>query len=167
MSAPFALAAQRKLPLHQRVLPLLAASLARVLAKTTPARLQAVLTTVRRGARPATATEALAVRDAVVSVSLRCAGQGCLQRSIATALLCRARGVWPTWCTGVRTQPFAAHAWVEADDQLIGEPHPKGHYRPILTVPPIGGTQRSWLIRPRDQKRPVSAPANVPRSGSR
>jgi hypothetical protein len=23
------------------------------------------------------------------------------------------RGVWPTWCTGVRTPPFSAHAWVE------------------------------------------------------
>ncbi|MEU6180649.1 lasso peptide biosynthesis B2 protein [Streptomyces coeruleorubidus] len=67
---------------------------------------------------------------------LRCAGQHCLQRSIATALLCRFRGVWPTWCTGVRTQPFAAHAWVEAEDQLIGESYPKGHYRPLLTIGP-------------------------------
>ncbi|EQD88249.1 transglutaminase superfamily protein [Saccharopolyspora erythraea NRRL 2338] len=92
---------------------------------------------------PATAGQASAAREQVVSVSLRCAGQGCLQRSIATALLCRARGTRPTWCTGVRTQPFAAHAWVEAEGRLIGEPHPKGHYTP-LTVPPTaaGATGR-------------------------
>ncbi len=92
---------------------------------------------VRGGAAPATAAQALLARRAVVAVSLRCAGQGCLQRSIATALLCRLRGVWPTWCTGVRTDPFAAHAWVEVDGQPVGEPHPKGHYAPLLTIPPV------------------------------
>jgi Transglutaminase-like superfamily len=137
MSAPTALPRRNRLPLHHRVLPLLAVGVARVLATTKPARLRAVLEFARQGAAPATADQASAARDAVVSVSLRCAaGQGCLQRSIATALLCRARGVWPTWCTGVRTQPFAAHAWVEVDNQLIGEPVPEGYYKPMFSVPP-------------------------------
>jgi hypothetical protein len=65
-----------------------------------------------------------------------CAGEGCLQRSLATALLCRLRGSWPTWCTGVRTMPFGAHAWVEADGVPVDEPDPPGHYRPVITVPP-------------------------------
>ncbi|WP_341867974.1 lasso peptide biosynthesis B2 protein [Amycolatopsis circi] len=60
-----------------------------------------------------------------------------LQRSIAAALLCRLRGSWPTWCTGVRTSPFAAHAWIEADGRAIGEPYPDGHYAPMLSVPPV------------------------------
>jgi hypothetical protein len=71
-----------------------------------------------------------------VAVSVLCAGEGCLQRSLATALLCRLRGTWPTWCTGVRTMPFSAHAWVEADGEPVDEPHPAGHYRPVITVPP-------------------------------
>ncbi|MEU6264647.1 lasso peptide biosynthesis B2 protein [Saccharopolyspora shandongensis] len=103
--------------------------------RTSPARLRRVMEIACRDAPPATAKQALAARD--VSVSLRCAGQGRLQRSIATALLCRFRGSWPTWCTGVRTQPFAAHAWIDADSQLIGEPHPKSHYRPLLATGPI------------------------------
>ncbi|GAA1018682.1 MULTISPECIES: lasso peptide biosynthesis B2 protein [Amycolatopsis] len=136
MTAPVALAARARLPLHRRPLPLLAVALARPLARLRPARLRRVLEFARRGARPAAADEALAARTNVVSVSLRCAGQGCLQRSIAAALLCRLRGSWPTWCTGVRTSPFAAHAWIEADGRAVGEPYPDGHYAPLLSVPP-------------------------------
>ncbi|MFD5271094.1 lasso peptide biosynthesis B2 protein [Streptomyces sp. NPDC058335] len=137
MSMPVALAERRRLPPHRRVLPLLAVAVARPLAKVRPARLRAVLEFARRGAAPATAVQALRAREEVVSVSLRCAGQGCLQRSIATALLCRARGAWPTWCTGVRTHPFAAHAWVEAEDRLVGEGYPKGHYKTLMSIPPV------------------------------
>ncbi|ANP54699.1 hypothetical protein J2Z21_001670 [Streptomyces griseochromogenes] len=134
MSIPAALARRDRLPPHRRVLPLLAVAVARILSGLTPARLRAVLEFARRGAAPATAEQAGAARAAVVAVSLRCAGQACLQRSVATALLCRARGTWPTWCTGVRTNPFSAHAWVEVGGVPIGEPHPPGHYRPLLTV---------------------------------
>ncbi|GHE38183.1 hypothetical protein GCM10018785_04770 [Streptomyces longispororuber] len=137
MSAPVALAARDRLPVRRRPLPLLAVAAARVLARAKPARVRKVLEAVRRGARPATADEALAARKDVVSVSLRCAGQACLQRSIAAALLCRARGTWPTWCTGVRTSPFEAHAWIEVAGRPVGEPHPAGHYRTLLAVAPL------------------------------
>ncbi|MFG3114262.1 lasso peptide biosynthesis B2 protein [Streptomyces sp. NPDC048197] len=125
---------------------------ARLLAKANPARLRRILEFARRGARPATADQALAAREAVVSVSLRCAGQGCLQRSLATALLCRLRGAWPTWCTGVRTHPFAAHAWVEAEGHPVGEPHPKGHFKPLIAVPPSHrqGSSRAPPVRDSD-----------------
>ncbi|PJJ03408.1 transglutaminase superfamily protein [Streptomyces sp. 2333.5] len=139
MSQSMALDQRARLPLLRRLLPLLAVGAARPLARLKPARLRAVLEFARRGAAPADAGQAQRARDQVVAVSLRCAGQNCLQRSLATALLCRARGVWPTWCTGVRTHPFAAHAWVEAEGRLIGEPHPEGYYKPLLTVPPRTG----------------------------
>ncbi|WP_443072538.1 lasso peptide biosynthesis B2 protein [Streptomyces sp. RPT161] len=54
----------------------------------------------------------------------------------ASALLCRLGGTWPTWCTGVRTTPFRAHAWVEVGGVPIGEPVPAGYYTPTLKVPP-------------------------------
>ncbi len=136
MSVPVTLEHQHRLPPHQRILALLAVGLARPLARLRPRQLRTVLELARRGARPATAGQALVARQAVVSVSLRCAGKGCLQRSIAAALYCRAHGAWPTWCTGVRTTPFEAHAWIQVNDQPIGEPYPAGHYRPILTIPP-------------------------------
>ncbi|MGW4793689.1 lasso peptide biosynthesis B2 protein [Nonomuraea sp. MG754425] len=110
-------------------------AVAHVLARRPPARIRDVLVLARRGARPATAAQAEAARAAVVSVSLSCAGEGCLPRSIAAALLCRWWfGTWPTWRTGVRLHPFSAHAWIEAEGRPIGEP--AGGYQATITVPP-------------------------------
>ncbi|WP_419998134.1 lasso peptide biosynthesis B2 protein [Streptomyces boninensis] len=137
MSAPLALPERGSLPLHRRIAPLLAVGAARILASVKPVRLRRVLELLRRGARPTTQERALEARQAVVAVSLRCAGQGCLQRSIAAALLCRLHGEWPTWSTGVRTSPFEAHAWIEAEGRAVGEPVPVEHYHPLLRVPPV------------------------------
>ncbi|MGH3869778.1 MAG: lasso peptide biosynthesis B2 protein [Pseudonocardiaceae bacterium] len=136
MSVPIVLEHQHRLPAHHRVLPLLAVGAARLLITLRPRRLRRVLEFARRGAQPATVQQAHTARQAVVAVSLRCAGKGCLQRSIAAALHCRAHGSWPTWCTGVRTNPFTAHAWIQVGDQPIGELHPAGHYRALITIPP-------------------------------
>ncbi|WP_174501725.1 lasso peptide biosynthesis B2 protein [Streptacidiphilus neutrinimicus] len=123
-----------RLALWRRPLPLLAVGAARLLARVKPARLRRILEFARRGAAAATAEQAAVAREQVVAVSMRCAGNNCLQRSIAAALLCRLRGSWPTWCTGVRTHPFAAHAWIQVDGEPIGEPHPAGFFRPLLSV---------------------------------
>ncbi|MBC3844428.1 lasso peptide biosynthesis B2 protein [Streptacidiphilus sp. 4-A2] len=107
------------------------------MATRSPHRIQQVQ---RRTTRriPATAAEASDARSVVTAVSRRCAGRrGCLQRSLATALLCRLRGTWPTWCTGVRTTPFfAAHAWIAVDGEPIDEQHDRNCYTPTMTVPP-------------------------------
>jgi Transglutaminase-like superfamily len=123
-------------PFWNRFAARVAVTLAWPLSRQSPHRLRRILHVIRRGATPATHGQALAARHAVVTVSTRCAGQGCLQRSLATALLCRLRGVWPTWCTGVRAAPFRAHAWVEVNGHPIGEPYPPGYYTPTLTIPP-------------------------------
>ncbi|MFC9249927.1 lasso peptide biosynthesis B2 protein [Amycolatopsis thailandensis] len=120
------------------MLPLLAVAVAWPLTTVAPRQLRRVLEFVRRGAPAATSVQAAAAHQAVVAVSMRCAGQGCLLRSIAVALLCRAHGCWPTWCTGVRTQPFTAHAWIEAEGKIIGEAYPPGHYTCMFTVGPYG-----------------------------
>lgn len=146
MTVPSALEHQVRLPARQRMLALLVVGLARLLANLRPRRLRRVLEVARRGARPATEQQAHAARRAVVAVSVRCAGRGCLQRSIAAALYCRALGCWPTWCTGVRTSPFTAHAWIQVAGQPIGELYPAGYYRPLLIIPPT--TARSRRARP-------------------
>lgn len=136
MSSPVAMPERERLPLRPKLAALTAVAAARLLAGQPPRRIRAVLVRLRRGAQPATAAQAAAARNAVTAVSLLCAGEGCLPRSIATAVLCRMRGVWPTWCTGVRTAPFTAHAWVEVDGAPVGEPHAPGYYRTMITVPP-------------------------------
>jgi hypothetical protein len=45
----------------------------------------------------------------------------CVQRSLAIALLCRMRGCAAMVVLGARPRPFAAHAWVELNDTLVGE----------------------------------------------
>jgi hypothetical protein len=123
-------------PPRRRLTAHTAVCAARLLAHLPPRRLRAVLHIVRRGATPANYAQALRARHDVTAVSTLCAGRYCLQRSLATALLCRIGGTWPTWCTGVRTSPFAAHAWVEAQGRRVGEPADTATYRIMLTVAP-------------------------------
>jgi hypothetical protein len=137
MTTPVALRRSRgSVTLPWRVAALVAVVLARLLSRLAPGRIAAALRLVRTGARPATYAEALQARDAVVAVSVLCAGEGCLPRSVATALLCRLHGTWPAWYVGVRTEPFAAHAWVQAGGGPVGEGDGAALYEPILTVPP-------------------------------
>lgn len=127
----------RSVPLQRRIVAHLAVGAARLLATQSPRRIRTVLGWLRRGARPATFQQAKAARDTTVAVSLTCAGrEGCLPRSLATILLCRLRGQWPTWCVGARRiAPFGAHAWVEADGVPIDEGYPPDYFRKFFTVP--------------------------------
>lgn len=136
MSHPMTLEHVPPVPRRRRLAARAAVGAAVVLSRLRPDRLDRALRTLRRGARPATHEEAATARQAVVAVSVHCAGQGCLRRSLATAVLCRLRGTWPTWCAGVRLGPFRAHAWVEAGGRPVDEPHPTGYFTPTLTVPP-------------------------------
>jgi len=130
MSVPMSIDRGQETSLPRRLAARGAVAAARPLSALPPRRIRAVLELLRTGARPATTAQAQAARDAVVAVSTRCAGQYCIQRSLATALLCRMSGTWPTWRAGIRTAPFRAHAWVEADGQPVGEPRPAGYYTP-------------------------------------
>ncbi|MFE7135730.1 lasso peptide biosynthesis B2 protein [Streptomyces sp. NPDC057638] len=123
------------LPPRRRPAALAAVGLARLLTLLPPSRLRRVLEFLRRGAAPATGDQAARARDAVVAVSVACAGPRCLQRSLATVLLCRAHGVWPDWCVGVRTQPFLAHAWVAVDGRPVGENDEVRYFHLTMTVP--------------------------------
>jgi hypothetical protein len=124
-------------PLPGRLLAYAVIAVARLLATRSPGRIKTVLGWLRHGARPATYEQAQAARDTIVAVSLTCAArEGCLPRSLATVLLCRLRGQWPTWSVGVRRlPPFAAHAWVEAEGAMVDEDYPADYFRPLLQVP--------------------------------
>ena len=138
MSMPEAVFYQpRSVPFPRRVIARAAVGIARLLATQPPRRIRAVLGRLCRGAGPATFEQAKAARDTVVAVSLVCAArEGCVPRSLATVLLCRLGGAWPTWCVGARrVPPFAAHAWVEADGVMVGEDYPPDYFRTLLTVP--------------------------------
>ncbi|MFC4908175.1 lasso peptide biosynthesis B2 protein [Actinomadura gamaensis] len=134
MTMPMTLESADRVPWRWRIAARIAVAAARPVAALPPARLRRVLTVASRGARPASAARTDAARRAVVAVSVRCAGQVCLQRSVATALLCRFGGTWPDWCTGVRIHPFKAHAWVEAEGRPIGENAEVGAFSKVLVI---------------------------------
>ena len=138
MSLPEAMSYQpRSVRMRRRVVARIAVGVAQLLATQSPRRIRSVLGRLRTGAQPATFEQAKAARDTVVAVSLTCAArEGCVARSLATVLLCRLRGCWPTWCVGSRRlPPFAAHAWVEADGVMVGENYPDDYFRTLFTVP--------------------------------
>ncbi|MER5768173.1 lasso peptide biosynthesis B2 protein [Streptomyces sp. NPDC001985] len=121
----------------RRIPALLCVFAARLLARASPRRIRRVLELLRTGARPASHAGTAAARDDITGSSTLCRGRRhCLRRSLAVALLCRLRGTWPTWCTGVRTAPFAAHAWVEAEGRPVGEEGDDRLYHTIMSVGP-------------------------------
>ncbi|SRR5579875_1374 len=134
MTTPVTAEQAERLAWYRQVGPRCAVGLARLLVTLPPARLQRVLRLMSWGTRPVGYADALRARQSTVAVSTRCAGLGCLQRSVATVLLCRARGGWADWCTGFRVQPFAAHAWVEVDGLPVGEPYDMSMFHTVLAV---------------------------------
>ncbi|MEV1199314.1 lasso peptide biosynthesis B2 protein [Microbispora rosea] len=115
-------------PVRYRAQARLAITVARVLILLSPNRLAAVLTWLCRGVAHASATDAGEARNVVCALSPRCAGQGCLQRSVAVVILCRLRGSAPDWRAGFAMHPFTAHAWVEVDGRPVGEPEKVSAY---------------------------------------
>ncbi|GCD92711.1 lasso peptide biosynthesis B2 protein [Embleya hyalina] len=130
----------RSLTRTDRVLTRLAVFVAGRLEHRSPDRIRGVLLVLRRGARPATYEEAARARSMVVRTSWTCSGpDGCLPRSLATAILCRMHGSWPTWCAGPRVMPpFGAHAWVRAEGRDVDEQVPEGYLRVLIRVDPHG-----------------------------
>ena len=122
--------------LRYRMLARIAVTIAKLLATQPPVRIRRILLRLRRGAVPATQEQAGRARDAVMTVSMACAGrEGCLPRSLATVLLCRFQGRWAAWCVGTRKMPpFGAHAWVEVDREPVGEGYPADYFRIFFTV---------------------------------
>jgi hypothetical protein len=108
----------------------------RMLSHTSPQRIRLVLTMLRVGSRPATLATAVRWKQRVMAASPHAAGgYGCLVRSLATVLALRMRGEWPTWCVGVRVDPpFGAHAWVEAEGQMVCEPAQAGSFHTMMVV---------------------------------
>ncbi|WP_442941665.1 lasso peptide biosynthesis B2 protein [Nocardia sp. NBC_00416] len=135
MTTPVPLPSPRKLSLTEWSAGLFAVGAGRSIAHLPPLRITQLFRILRLGARPATIGEAAAARETVISISMVCAGEGCLPRSIAAALLCRVRGTWPRWCTGVCVEPFRAHAWIEAEGRMVGESATTDKYEVVLSVP--------------------------------
>lgn len=86
--------------------------------------------------RPSTIEEAAAATTAIRSASVLYLGRvACLESSLATVLVCALHRREVDWYIGVRTLPYASHAWIEVGGRTVGEfPETIGAYKPILVV---------------------------------
>lgn len=109
---------------------------ARLISLLKPRTIVAILRVLGRGTEGASIEAVQFARDEVCATSDRCAGHGCVQRSIAVYLLCRISGSTPDWCTGFLNRPFMAHAWVEVGGVRVGEPAELLDFTTILAVRP-------------------------------
>ena len=76
------------------------------------------------------------IRNAVCVVSKKCRNQdGCLKRSLAVVIAARIKKKSVSWCTGYAKNPFRAHAWVEVDNQPVGELEEVNEYVKVICVP--------------------------------
>lgn len=114
-------------------------AVARIAALTSPLRIKTFVESIQGKFPQAGYDQALQWRNAVNSVSPRCAGNGCLQRSIAVVLMAATAGRSVQWKAGFRTEPFLAHAWVEVNGEPVGEPEEVKNYRTTIASRPITG----------------------------
>lgn len=134
MSSPVRMENRECLSIKRRVIAKFCASLAFFLIMLPPNRLVRVLQVLSKKTSKAKMKEVERWRTAINSVSVRCAGNGCLQRSVAVVIwggLCRKT---PDWISGVKTAPFIAHAWVEIEGIPVGETMDLDKFQKILFV---------------------------------
>lgn len=59
----------------------------------------------------------------------------CLELSLGFVLFALTKGLSATWCVGVATEPFRAHAWVEIDGKIFREVDKfEEHFKKLLSV---------------------------------
>lgn len=121
MSSPIYMEKRTLLSLRERWCARIGTSVAFWLVKLKPGMLVRVLKSIAVTHGEADYSEVERIRTSINSVSARCAGNGCLQRSVAAMIIARMKGIPLAWRSGFRINPFIAHAWVEVDGRPVGE----------------------------------------------
>ena len=134
MSSPVRMEQRTKLSVKNKITALFCANVSFFLIKLPPKKLSEVIEKLSKNTRKALPKEVESWRTSINSINVRCAGNGCLQRSVAVML----RGIiarrTPDWVSGFQVSPFIAHAWVEVDGIPIGEEIDLSNFQKILFV---------------------------------
>ena len=134
MSSPVRMEQRTKLSVKNKITALFCANVSFFLIKLPPKKLSEVIEKLSKNTRKALPKEVESWRTSINSINVRCAGNGCLQRSVAVML----RGIiarrTPDWVSGFQVSPFIAHALVEVDGIPIGEEMDLSNFQKILFV---------------------------------
>lgn len=134
MSSPVRMEQRTKLSVKNKIIALFCANVSFFLIKLPPKKLSEIIEKLSKNTRKSLPMEVEGWRTSINSINVRCAGNGCLQRSVAVML----RGIiarrTPDWVSGFQVAPFIAHAWVEVDGIPIGEDMDLSNFQKILFV---------------------------------
>lgn len=134
MSSLVRMEQRTKLSVKNKIIALFCANVSFFLIKLPPKKLSEIIEKLSKNTRKAFPKEVESWRISINSINVRCAGNGCLQRSVAVML----RGIiarrTPDWVSGFQVSPFIAHAWVEVDGIPIGEEMDLSKFQKILFV---------------------------------
>ena len=134
MSSPVRMEQRTKLSVKNKITALFCANVSFFLIKLPPKKLSEVIEKLSKNTRKALPKEVESWRTSINSINVRCAGNGCLQRSVAVMLRGRIARRPPDWVSGFQVSPFIAHAWVEVDGIPIGEEMDLSNFQKILFV---------------------------------
>ena len=134
MSSPVRMEQRTKLSVKNKITALFCANVSFFLIKLPPKKLSEVIEKLSKNTRKALPKEVESWRTSINSINVRCAGNGCLQRSVAVMLRVIIARRTPDWVSGFQVSPFIAHAWVEVDGIPIGEEMDLSNFQKILFV---------------------------------
>ena len=134
MSSPIAMEPRVRLSMSKKMYAKLIVLFAYLITLMKPQQIQRILFLFSRHCDKATYIEASEWRTAVNTVSPRCAGNGCLLRSVSVMLWGITKRKTPEWVSGIRVRPFVAHAWVEVEHVPVDEPEDIQTYQEVLSV---------------------------------
>ena len=147
MSMPMAVGTMPGLPLRRVLVGAAAATLARFALRTLG--FHRVITMVRwlaaRTRYSATTEDVLGVLRAIDTAAAWLPFRvACLERSLAAVCLLAVRRRGVVWQVGVRTPPFAMHAWLTTQTgEILGEPESTVAYQPLIKMTPSIENERS------------------------
>ncbi|MFM0794081.1 lasso peptide biosynthesis B2 protein [Streptococcus suis] len=134
MSSPVRMEQRTKLSVKNKIIAFFCANVAFFLIKLPPKKLSEIIEKLSKNTSEAFPIEVESWRTSINSVNVRCAGNGCLQRSVAVMLWGIIARRTPDWVSGFQLAPFIAHAWVEIDGLPIGEEMDLSNFQKILFV---------------------------------
>lgn len=92
-------------------------------------RVTGLVARLGRHRQPASAAEARAAVNGARRASRYFPGRAaCMENSLAAVLAGLLHRRRTDWCIGARTLPYAAHAWVEAENTPVGEPDDRPYH---------------------------------------
>lgn len=98
-----------------------------------PSTIEKILSKISHKSHKISIESGLQARIQICSVSKKARNyDGCIKRSLGVYTLLWLQGKHCNWCTGYMMDPFRSHAWIEIDNEPIGELPEVAYYKKVI-----------------------------------